>query len=138
MAKIDLTEATHAQLVALAKKFNERSVDRALAGIIDRMHNAYVGGDGKVPDGWRLNEDLALEDFEAYFDHFNAETPNSAWAERGRSIRAAHAAGWLIAPDGVDAPRAIARLRPATATALKHAIDGHYMKLSTGGDDPNL
>jgi len=90
---------------------------------------------GKLPAGWRLNDDLSLADLEAYFKHFN-ENPGSGslWEEYGRALRAAIHAGWLVEPPGLTV-EAIGRLKPQEAQAAATAIFEHYEKVTA--DDPN-
>lgn len=133
MPKIDVTDETLEQLDALAKKFKNRSIDTALAGIVERFHNAYVTSH-ELPEGWSLRDDLTLADFEAYYEHWDSETPKSLWGEKGRAIRSAIAAGWFDTPANLAIEDANS-LKPTTATKLKYAIDAHYMRLTTA--DPN-
>jgi hypothetical protein len=126
---------TLARLLAVSQLFDIGSVEQTLAAIVERFHAAHLGGAGRLPDGWRLRDDLTLDDFEAYYTAYDAEAkPVSAWHERGRAIRAAAAAGWFASPDGLTA-EAIGKLRPAQVPRVKAAIDELYVRLTT--DDPN-
>jgi hypothetical protein len=107
-------------------------MDAANEYVIDRWHNAYLGGD--LPGGWELNDDLTLADLELYYAAYNAEDGGNAWAERGRAIRAAVIAGWVKRPAALS-PDDVGRLKPATAVQVKNALDRHYFKLVTA--DPN-
>jgi hypothetical protein len=107
-------------------------LDAASEYIIDRWHNAYLGGG--LPDGWELNDDLTLADMEVYYAAFDAEDGGNLWAERGRAIRAAVIAGWIRRPADLG-PDDVGKLKPAAAAQIKNALDRHYFKLITA--DPN-
>jgi hypothetical protein len=126
---------TLARLLAVAQLFDIGSVEQTLAAIVERFHAAHLGGAGRLPDGWRLREDLSLSDLENYYAAYDAEAkPVSTWHERGRTIRAAVTAGWFDAPGGLTADD-VGGLRPAQAPAIKAAIDELYLRLTTA--DPN-
>ena len=132
MATIKLADETTEKLGAISKLLDAKSIDLALAFIVDRWHAAYLGAE--LPDGWLLNEDLSLADMEAYFEAYHSEQGKSVWAERGRTLRAALAAGWIKQPAGLTAGD-IGRLKPAQAARIKNALDAHYIKLTVA--DPN-
>jgi len=81
-----------------------------------------------------LRDDLSLSDLEAYYDAYDTEKPVSAWHERGRTIRAAVAAGWFLSPDDLT-DEAIGKLHPSVVPGIKAAIDELYMRVTTS--DPN-
>ena len=134
MASAKLSDTTVEKLAAVQKQLGMAGVDGTLAFIVDRFHAAYL--DAALPDGWALNDDLSLADMETYFEAYAAEegTSKNAWAERGRTIRAALVAGWIKTPIGLT-NEAIGRLKPAEAARLKNALDAHYLKLTIA--DPN-
>ena len=134
MASIKLSDETVEKLTAVQKQLGIGGVDLTAAFIVDRFHAAYL--DAALPDGWALNDDLTLADMEAYFEAYQAEEGKnkSAWAERGRTIRAALASGWIKQPANLT-NEAIGKLRPAQASQLKNALDAHYLKLTIA--DPN-
>jgi hypothetical protein len=134
MTDIQLSAETLERAQALCKLFGDDSVGETVGSVVDRFHDAYLNAYGRLPDGWKLNDDLTLEHMEAYFDAYKLEKGDSAWAERGRAIRAAITAGWFVAPDGLSVEDAN-KLRPAAASRLKVALDAHYVRLVT--EDPN-
>jgi hypothetical protein len=90
---------------------------------------------GKLPAGWRLNDDLSLADLEAYFKYFNAnQGSGSTWEIYGAALRAAVNAGWVSEPAGLT-DEAIGRLSPAEATGAFHAVMNLYDRVTA--DDPN-
>jgi hypothetical protein len=132
---IQVDADTLARLLAVSQLFDIGSIDRTLAAIVERFHAAHLGGAGRLPADWTLRDDLSLSDLEAYYTAYDAEDkPVSAWHERGRTIRAAVAAGWFNAPAGLTADD-VGKLRPAQVPAIKVAIDELYMRLTTA--DPN-
>jgi len=132
-ATVTVTPDTLAQLAALSKAFGVASLDATLAAVVDRFHAAHLGTEGKLPEGWRLRDDLTLSDFEAYYDAYDREKPVSTWHRHGRTIRSAIVAGWFAAPEGVTVEDA-GKLKPAQAPGLAAAVDELYLRLST--DDP--
>lgn len=135
------TNETDAQLTALQSAWGSTlfpTLDAVAAFVIDRYHAAHFGG--VLPDGWALNEDLGLADMEAYYDAMAVEVGagkpgrNSVWHARGRTIRAARAAGWIAAPSGLT-DEAIGKLKPHEAAQIKNAIDAHTIRLTQ--PDPN-
>ena len=130
MTKIDITAETQKQIAALGALFGEKP-EEVVGRVIERFHAAYLGGVGKLPDGWELRDDLSLDDIEAWFAYYNQNPgTGSIWEERGRTIRAAIAAGWFAEPKGltVDATR---KLKPPEAIAVNDAVDAHYIRLTT-------
>ena len=133
MAQIEITEPI-AEMVAALAAHMEAPPPLAVALAVERYYTAYVDKTGRLPKGWKLREDLTLADLETYFEHYNAEEGDNMWAERGRVLRAALAAGWIAAPADLTA-EAIGKLSPAAAAAAKTYIDALYIRLVTA--DPN-
>ena len=133
MVTFEVTEPT-AEMVAALAVHMQAPPAMALSLAVERYYTAYVDEVGRLPKGWALREDLTLQDLETYFEHYNAEEGGSMWAERGRVLRAALAAGWITKPDGLS-NQDIGKLSPAAAAAAKSYIDALYIRLVTA--DPN-
>lgn len=133
MQTIAVTETTAELAAALALQLG-MPPEQALALAVERYYVAYADKAGQLPRGWKLNEDLSLADLETYYEHYATEEAENQWAERGRVLRAAVAAGWILKPDGLTVDD-IGRLRPAAAAAAKTYIDAFYIRLVTA--DPN-
>ncbi len=133
MARVEVSAETKEKAEALALLFAE-TPENTIALVVDRYHEVYLGKEGALPEGWELNDDLCLADVEAYFDAYNAEKGISAWAERGRTLRAAVTAGWFKAPAGLSIED-VNKLRPNAATKAKNAIDAFYVRVTT--ESPN-
>ena len=130
MTKIELSAETLKQAEALGQIFNEKP-EQAIGRVVERFHAAYLGGAGKLPEGWQLRDDLSLDDIEAWFAYYNQNPgTGSIWEERGRTIRAAIAAGWFAKPEGLTV-EATRKLKPAEAIGLNDAVDAHYIRLTT-------
>lgn len=134
MTQIDVNEKTLERLAALSLLFDIKTVDGTLSHVVDRFHAAYAGGDGQLPAGWKLDPDLSLDHFERYFAAYQADEGAGQWHERGRAIRAAVIAGWVLEPVNLS-PEDVGKLKPAAAARIKTAIDAHYIRLVTA--DPN-
>lgn len=128
----NLSATAAAQLTEITKGFGWSSDTATLNRLIATFHAAYIAAE--VPAGWALNDNLTLDDLEAYFDAYEAEKSGNAWHERGRTIRAAVKAGWIKEPVDVSAAT-VGRLKPPEATRLKNALDAHYTRLTVA--DPN-
>lgn len=136
--QITLSAAASTQLAEIMAGFGWANPKIAAERLVATFHGAYVAA--AVPEGWVLNDDLTLDDLEKYFEVYEAEKSGNAWHERGRTLRAAVAAGWFTAPVDVASAGAagvamIGRLNPREAARLKNAIDAHYTRLTVA--DPN-
>lgn len=123
MPNLSLSPKTIEQAAEVGQGFGWRSTSAAIERIVATFHQAYAAAD--MPDGWELKDALVLGDLEAYFETYEKEEDGNAWHQRGRSIRAAIAAGWIVKPDGLTVD-AVAGLTPSQATQLKNAIDAFY------------
>lgn len=133
MVTFEVTEPT-AEMVAALAAHMEAPPQLALALAVERYYTAYVDKEGRLPKGWVVRDDLSLADLETYYTHYSAEEATNMWAERGRVLRAALAAGWILKPADLT-NEAIGALKPAAATAAKTYIDALYIRLVTA--DPN-
>lgn len=133
MTTIELTQDADEKLTALCGMWDMGEAE-AVSHVIDRWHAAYIGRDGKMPDGWTLREDINQGDLESYFDYFEKEPKGGAWVERGSTLRAAIKAGWIVA-DKPLSDADVKALKPAQTRAAKNALDALYVRLVT--DDPN-
>lgn len=133
MTTIELSPEAAEKVKAIGKLWDMTEAE-TVEHIADRFHAAYVTGVGKMPAGWTLRENLSLGDLETYYDLFAKEPTGGAWVERGSTLRAAIAAGWITADKKLTADD-VKALKPAQAVAAKNAIDALYVRLVT--DDPN-
>ena len=133
MQTFEVTEATADLIAGLAAQLDVPP-GLALAVAVERYHTAYVDKAGRLPKGWKLKEALTLADLETYYRHYSEEDAANMWAERGRVLRAALAAGWILAPAALTEDD-IGKLTPAAAAAAKTYIDALYIRLVTA--DPN-
>jgi hypothetical protein len=157
MASIMLSESALEKLAAvqeiLAAGDETFNLDATLEYIVDRWHNAYLGGN--LPDGWELNNDISSADLAVYSEVYNGEeylkriaAKRKAldlgkedhvllddWTERLRVVRAALLAGWIVKPVDLSLED-IDNLSPAKIKVVKNALDRHYYKLVMA--DPNL
>lgn len=125
MPDLSLSPKTIEQATEVGQGFGWRSTTAAIERIVATFHQSYAAAE--LPDGWALKGALTLGDLEAYFEKYEQEEDGNAWHMRGRAIRAAIAAGWIVKPEGVTAD-AVAGLKPTQATQLKNAIDAFYTK----------
>lgn len=89
----------------------------------------------KLPDGWRLNDDLSHGHMEDYYAALNGlESTGSVAEEFGNTLRAAIAAGWFLKPDGLT-PEQVRGMGFRAVRGAAFAVWQHINVLAT--DDPN-
>lgn len=99
---------------------------------IDRYSASYF--DATLPDGWALSDELTLTHMEVYSEAYNDPKNSREWYGRGRTIRAALAAGFILTPEGLT-KEDIGKQHPRISTQVKNAIDAHMLRLMIA--DPN-